>query len=220
MNATVNVICYKSKTLANKQHPLMIRICKNGKTKYQSIGISVKLEHWDFSKNKPKSNCPNKELINKIILDKELEFQKQILEFQSEEKEFTASTLIKPKVKQKLKTVHEFYNELVQEMELSGKIGNSRVYKDSLRSLEVYYKSKLDIPFSDIDMEFLLGYEKFLRLKDCKENSMNLYFRTLRSTYNKAIERKVAKRDTYPFDDFKVSKFSIKTVNNNLKVLH
>jgi hypothetical protein len=111
MNATVNVIYYKSKTLANKQHPLMIRICKNEKTKYQSIGISVKLEHWDFSKNKLKPNCPNKELINKIILDKGLEFQKQILEFQSEEKEFIASTLVKPKVKQKLKTVHEFYNE-------------------------------------------------------------------------------------------------------------
>ena len=55
------------------------------------------------------------------------------------------------------------------------------------------------MPFSDIDLEFLLEYEKFLRLKDCKENSMNLYFRTLRSTYNKAIERKYAKRDTYPF---------------------
>ncbi|GAB6010047.1 phage integrase SAM-like domain-containing protein [Dysgonomonas reticulitermitis] len=211
MSTTINIVCYKSKTLSNGEHPLMIRICKDGKKKFKSLGISIKADYWDFSKNRPKPNCPNKELINKIILDKELEYQKQILELQSEDKEFTASTLIKPKVKQKLKTVHEFYNDLVQEMELAGQIGNSRVYKDSLRSLEVYYKNKLDIPFSDIDMEFLLGYEKYLRLKDCKENSMNLYFRTLRSTYNKAVERKYAKRDTYPFDDFKVSKFSIKT---------
>lgn len=40
-----------------------------------------------------------------------------------------------------------FYSELIEEMELAGKIGNSRVYKDSLRSLEIYYKDKLDIPF-------------------------------------------------------------------------
>lgn len=224
MSATISIMCYKSKTLSNGEHPLMICVSKDRKRKYKSLGLSVKLEHWDFSKNKPKPNCPNRELINKIILDKELEYQKQILELKAEEKEFTASTLIKPKVKQKLKTVQEFYNELVQEMELAGKIGNSRVYKDSLRSLEVYYKNKLDIPFSDIDMEFLLGYEKFLRLKDCKENSMNLYFRTLRSTYNKAIERKYAKRDTYPFNDFKVSKFSIKTEKraiskDNVKVI-
>lgn len=211
MSATVNVICFRGKKLSNGESPIMTRVCKDRKTKYKSLGISINPIYWDFDKNRPKTNCPNRNYILKIILDKEAELQKQILEFKAEEKEFTASTLIKTKVKQKLKTVHEFYNELVQEMELAGKIGNSRVYKDSLRSLEVYYKNKLDMPFSDIDLEFLLGYEKFLRLKDCKENSMNLYFRTLRSTYNKAIERKYAKRDTYPFNDFKVSKFSIKT---------
>ena len=31
MNATVNVLCYKSKTLSNGEHPLMIRVCKDGK---------------------------------------------------------------------------------------------------------------------------------------------------------------------------------------------
>ncbi|NDV96732.1 site-specific integrase [Dysgonomonas sp. 521] len=224
MSTTVNVICFRGKKLSNGESPIMIRICKDRKTKYKSLGISVKPDYWDFNKNQPKTNCPNRVYIEKIIIDKKSEYQKKILELKAEEKEFTASTLIKPKVRQTLKTVQEFYNELVQEMELAGKIGNSRVYKDSLRSLEVYYKNKLDIPFSDIDMEFLLGYEKFLRLKDCKENSMNLYFRTLRSTYNKAIERKHAKRETYPFDDFKVSKFSIKTEKraiskDNVKVI-
>lgn len=65
--------------MANGEHPLMIRVCKDNKKKYRSLGVSVKPEHWDFQKNKPKSTCPHKDLINKIILDKELEFQKQIL---------------------------------------------------------------------------------------------------------------------------------------------
>ena len=109
-------------------------------------------------------------------------------------------------------------------MEQAGKIGNSRVYKDSLRSLESYYKSRLDILFPDIDMDFLLGYERWLRQKNCKETSMNLYFRTLRSVFNKAVERKVAKKEAYPFDDFKVSRFSTKTgkraiSKDNIKVI-
>lgn len=211
MKATINIICYKSKKLANGESPLMIRICKDNKVKYKSIGISVKPEFWDFAKNKPKIGCPNRDYILKIIIDKEAELQKQILELKAEEKEFTASTLIKSKEERKVKTVHDFYSELIEEMEFSGKIGNSRVYRDSIRSLESYYKEKLDIPFSTIDMGFLLGYEKWLRLRNCKESSMNLFFRTLRSIYNKAIERKYAKKDTYPFNDFKVSKFSIKT---------
>ena len=211
MSATVNIICYKSKTLKNGEHPLMVRICKDNKTKYQSLGLSVKLEFWDFTKNKPKPNCPNRDLINKLILDKELEFQKQILELKSEEKEFTASTLIAPKARTKIKTVEDFYNEIIKELEQSNKIGNSRIYKDSLRSLEIYTKNKLEIPFSHIDLDFLKKYEKHLRERGNKDTSMNLSFRTLRSVYNKAIEAKHAKKANYPFDDFKISKFSIKT---------
>ena len=211
MSVTVNVICFRGKKLSNGDSPLMLRVCKDRKTKYKSLGISVNPIHWDFDKNKPKTNCPNRDYILKIIFDKEAEYQKKILELKADDKEFTASTLIKPKSKQALITVHEFYIELIEEMEKSGRIGNSRVYKDSLRSLESYYKSKLDIPFSDVDMDFLISYEKWLRGRNCKESSMNLFFRTLRSTYNKAIERKYTKRDTYPFNDYKVSKFSIKT---------
>nr|WP_297166113.1 site-specific integrase [uncultured Dysgonomonas sp.] len=211
MKATINIICYKSKTLSNGENPLMLRVCKDNKVKYKSIGVSVKSEYWDFKKNKPRIACPNRDYIIKIMADKEAEFQKKILELKADEKEFTASTLLETKVKVKIKSVIEFYSELIEELEKANKVGNSRVYKDSLRSLEMFANGKLDIPFSHIDIDFLREYEKWLRGKEMKETSMNLYFRTLRSTYNKAIDAKHAKKNNYPFDDFKISKFSIKT---------
>ena len=79
MNATINVVCYRNKKLSNGESPLMLRICKDRKTKYKSLGISVNPDHWDFDKNKPKLNCPNREYILKIILDKETEYQKKII---------------------------------------------------------------------------------------------------------------------------------------------
>lgn len=177
----------------------MIRICKDNKVKYKSIGLSAKLKYWDFKKNRPRVGCPNKELILKIILEKETEYQKQILELKSEDKEFTASTLIAPKTKVSIKTVQEFYEELIKEFELSNRIGNSRIYKGSLRSLEMFYNSKLDIPFSHIDMDFLKSYEKCLRNRSCGETSMSIFFRTLRSVYNKDIEAKYAKKASLSF---------------------
>lgn len=63
MNAIVNIVCYKWKELANGEHPLMICVCKEGKRKYKSLGISIHHQYWDFIKNKPKRNCPNKDLI-------------------------------------------------------------------------------------------------------------------------------------------------------------
>ena len=72
MNARISVVCYKSKTLRNGESPLMLRICKDGKKKYQSLGISVNPKFWNFKKNEPKPKCPNFEQIQKIILDKKL----------------------------------------------------------------------------------------------------------------------------------------------------
>ena len=45
MNTTISVICYNSKTLANGEHPLMLRIIQNRKTQYKSLNISVAAKH-------------------------------------------------------------------------------------------------------------------------------------------------------------------------------
>ena len=65
-----NVWCYKSKTLKNGENPLVIRVCKDGKKKYQNLGVSVNPKFWDFKTNKPKKTCPNKEQIVNFIADK------------------------------------------------------------------------------------------------------------------------------------------------------
>ena len=51
MNATVLVVCYKSKTLSNGEHPLMLRIAKNGKSRYKSLKVSVNAKFWDFDES-------------------------------------------------------------------------------------------------------------------------------------------------------------------------
>ena len=212
MNATVNVVLFKSKTLANGEHPLMICVTKDRKRKYSSLGISVHPKYWNFEKNKPKPNCPNKEVILKIILDKKTEFQKQILDLNADKKDYTASTLLTSVAdKIELKTVQEFYKELIEKFKALGKQGNYLVYKDSYNSIKTFSNNKLDIPFSDIDVKWLNKYEEWLRAKNNAETSISLSFRTLRSVFNKAIEAKIVRRNLYPFNDFKISKFSTKT---------
>ena len=70
MSVTINVVCYKSKVLKNNESPLMIRICKDRKMKYQSLGISILPKYWDFKANKPTAKCPNKEYLEKLIAEK------------------------------------------------------------------------------------------------------------------------------------------------------
>ncbi len=75
MKAYVSIICYKSKTLKNGEQPLMLRITQNRKVKYQSIGLSVHPQFWDFEKNLPKRNCPNRDNILRLITEKTKQYQ-------------------------------------------------------------------------------------------------------------------------------------------------
>ena len=189
----------------------MIRVAKNGKRKLKSLGISVHPDHWDFQTNRPKPKCPNRELILKTILEKEAEFQREILELTSMQKEYTASYLIAARTSQvKVKTVEEFYNELIQNYLLADKLGNARTYKYSLGSI-IRFCGRGDMLFSDIDVSWLRKYEQWIRDSKCTEVSISLIFRTLRSAYNKAIEAKCALKSSYPFTEYKVSKFDVST---------
>ncbi len=208
MSATINVVCYKWKTLANGESPLMVRVAKGGKRTMQSLGISINPKYWDFTRNKPKPNCPNKEYIQKIILDKQQELQQRMLELNVEQKEYTTTTLLNNEnTKFELKTVSEFYHELIEQYTREDKCGNRLIYKGSFNSLKVFTNGKLDILFNDIDIAWLNKYEKWLRSKGNKETTISLLFRTLRSTYNKAIKAKCARKSDYPFDEYKINKF-------------
>lgn len=212
MNATINVVCYKWKVLANGECPLMLRVAKNQKRTMKSLGISVNPKHWDFVKNKPKPSCPNKQQIQKIILAKQAELQDRIMEYNVEQKSYTGTTLLNAESnKFQLKTVETFYKELIEEFAVDNKCGNRLIYKSSYNSLLKFTKGKLDIPFCEIDIDWLKKYEKWMRSKNNRETTISLQFRTLRSAYNKAIQAKCARKSDYPFDDYKINKFDTST---------
>ena len=176
------MICCKWKILTNGESPLMLRVAKDGKRTMKSLGISVNPIYWDFDRNEPKPNCPNKELINKIILKTRLEFQEKLLEKKANEEEFTASSLIHEKKEEiKAQTVEEFYLSLIAELKEKGQVGTSYAYLNSYRMLKNFNKGKkLNYTFSHINVSFCRKYEEWLRARGNKDTSISYQFRTLR----------------------------------------
>lgn len=212
MSTTINVVCYKCKTLTNGEHPLMLCVCKDRKRKYQSLGISINPQYWDFNKNHPKKKCPNREYIESIIATKIAELQESILSLKAEDRGFTSTTLIEQqKSKHQESTIEEFFNLTFDQLEKDGKYGNKVFYRRTYTSIKTFCKGNLNIPFCAIDKNWLNRYERWMRNKKNKDTSISIVFRTLRSLYNKAIEQKCARKVDYPFDDYKISKFDTKT---------
>lgn len=216
MNTGINILCYKSKTLANGAHPLMIRVCKDGKKKYISLGVSVLPQFWDFEKNKPKRNCPNKSQIERIITAKITEYREQVLELKAENKEFTAKSLTeRVKSPVKPKTVGEIFLSQIKSLKAQKRTGYAMSHLEVYNSL-IKFNGHLDIYFSDIDSTWLKRYENWLRSGGSAENTIGKRLRTLRAVFNLAIEQNIVKADYYPFKAYKVSKLQQATAKRSI----
>lgn len=63
VTTSVEAICFNYRPKKDNTYPIMLRLTKSGKRKYVSFGVSVKEENWDFSKNIPRRNCPDRDII-------------------------------------------------------------------------------------------------------------------------------------------------------------
>lgn len=211
MATTVNVLCYKSKTLSNGEHPIMLRVCKGGKKKYVGLGISVNPKYWDFEKSKPKRNCPNREQIIKAINEQEQKYSEQILEFSTEQREYSPATLIEAVAPvRKAKTVDDLFNDYICQLKDEGRLGYALSVQQVRNSL-LKFKGHSDIFFSEIDVNWLKSYESWLRCCKLEDNTIGIRFRTLRAVYNLALTEGLVKTDLYPFKKYKVSKLHKET---------
>lgn len=212
MNTTVNVVLFKSKTLADGSHPLMIRLCKDNKKKYKSLNISLHAQYWDAEKNKPKRNCPNKDLIQKLINDKVNLYTEHILDLKTTNRKFTIANLIdKVNGISSSCTVSELFEIHIKQLIQESRLKYASTFRELKNSL-LEFNFHLDILFSDIDVTWLKNYEAWLRNKGLAPNSIGVRFRTLRAIYNRAIEEKIVKQEYYPFRTYKVSKLHEETM--------
>lgn len=195
----------------------MLRVTKDRKRKYVSLGISVNPEHWDFSKNQPKAECPNREYIELLIADKIKEYSAKIIELKATNQEFTSTTLVEKVCVNRVnrKTVAEIFTSHINQLIASGRKSYALSIRQLYNSL-IEFNRHLDIPFAEMDVAWLKRYEVFLREKRLAENTIGIRFRTLRSIYNVAIEENAVSAELYPFKKFKVSKLHQETAKRAL----
>lgn len=213
---TVDVICYKYKPLKNGELPIKIRICKDRKTRYINLGVSTKPEHWDFEKNQPKSNCPDREILEKLISNKISEVKSKIVELKSDNKEFSATTLVeKVSNPNKVVTVGDLFKRHIHCLEEEKRTGYRLSIQQTYNSL-IKFNRHFDIPFSEMDYNWLKRYEAWLKKQGKSENTIGIRFRNIRVVFNLAVNMKLVKQEDYPFRKFNVSKLHQETTKRAL----
>ena len=218
-DANVKVILFKSKTLADGSHPLMVRITKDRQRKYIAIGESCQLKYWDEEKNVPKRAHPNRAYLEQLIRTWTTKYATAAIELKLEEKPFTASSVAIQLVKVIRKAkLFDFIDEAIERLIREKRLGTADTMKNIRRTLvryEEYRNPKShqrdSLLFTDLTPSYLDDFRVYLIERGLAETSMAVYFRTVRQIYNLAIKRGMVAQKHYPFNEFKISQFNLRT---------
>ena len=106
---TINVVCRKDAINRNHLAPLALVFTHDRCRKFVGLGISVALEHWDFEKQQPTTDCPDRAEIQFQITSKIREYEKKIKKLEVLEIPVTFDNLFEQNGKRINCTVGDFF---------------------------------------------------------------------------------------------------------------
>lgn len=203
--ASVKIV-QRKKALSDGQYPIALQIIKGRKSKLISLGL--KCQENEFGNQEFKKNHSNFRSRNRILLNLKSRALEIIDEFKLNGKDFTLEEF-----EQKFRGnqssgqayVYDFFDEIVDEYNTAGRTGNANVYIETKKALLNFHKNK-KLSFSSITTSFLEKFEAHMRSRKNSDGGISIKMRTLRSLFNKAINRDLIPESMYPFKKYKISK--------------
>ena len=216
--ATVKVVLHPTNKNKEGKRSIVLRLTSNRIKNFIDLGFDVKLDKTQFSEGQIKANSgvKNRNKINAVITKKFAEAQDVLLELERKNIPVTFESFKKHFLKKKTKDfVIPYFDAFIEELQEKGKAGNADMYKTVRNSVSNFRKNK-QLRFSDIDMNFLGAYERFMFKSGMSGNAVSTYMRTLRALLNKAIGDGIADQSLYPFkNNFNPNGYQISDLETN-----
>lgn len=213
MSLSVKVVLFKSKTLSNGEHPIMLRIIKDRKTKYINLKHNCHPDFWDEKNNLPKKKHPNYTELVVLIDQKKSEANKLVLNLDIQDKDYTADH-IRKRLKRnfEFKSVFQYFDAVISRLENSNRIGSANILKSTKNSLKKFCGND-ELTFTDINTSFINNYEANLLSRGVVLNSIFVYMRTFKTLLYNAKNEEIVKEEYNPFKEISFTKYRrIKTV--------
>ncbi|MCG9970912.1 site-specific integrase [Christiangramia crocea] len=204
MNSNASIVLRK-KPNRRGHFPLAIRITKYRKSSYLYIGHYIDIKHWDKNKCRVKKSHENAARINNLLFTKLAETNKQLLELQTEMKDYSAGQIKKElSISEKDSNFFELGDIHLKEVKGNNKYGRYSVDKAYLGHIEKYIKCR-KLSYKDLDEAFIRKYMQYLRnTAKVSERTIANHLVFIRLIFNRAIRQGLIDRKFYPFGRDKI----------------
>ena len=168
---TINVVCRKDAINRNHLAPLVLVFTHDRRRKFVGLGISEALVHWDFDKQQPTADCPDRAEIQFQITSKIREYEKKIKKLEVLEIPVTFDTLFEQNGKRINCTIGEYFKQIIERLEKVEKYGSASKHKVTLVLVSQF--RSVNMRFDELDLTYLREFEIFLSQKGNVNNSCN-----------------------------------------------
>ena len=190
---TISAVLYSSKTLANGEHPIMLRVSYNGQRKYKSLGISCSEKQWNEKKQEVGLGHPMALNMNTMIRSEIDKANKYVLSIEGKEV-YSASSIIKAVTKTAPTTLTLFslFEERIDFFtNTTHKHNTATGYRTLLNIIKRYTKNE-DIELFELTRGWVKDFKAYLKTKYA-DNSIRKYFDNFKALMNYAVEHEYIK---------------------------
>ena len=200
--ATVKVLLRKNKLNEKGLVPLYLRIIKDRRAKFISLGIYLKPSEWNEEAGKVRKSHPNSARMNAMIAQRIADAESVAVEMETKSK-----TISSHKIKEKIigaapVDFFEFAQKYLQSLENKSAVGTYKRASFVINKLKAYCNNK-PLYFDEITVSFLKDYEQYL-ISECnnRTNTVHSNLRVIRTIIILAVNEDIITRNDNPFYKF------------------
>lgn len=194
----------KLKLNKNGEAPIYLRLIKDRKPTYLSLGYHIKIEDWDFEKSRVKKSHPNSARMNNYIAQKLAEAQGHSLELEGKEKGGNSKSIIKAVIGQVSQSFLKYADKYIEELRHKAKTGTFDKAKAVIGKLKTYLGTN-DLLFEEITVIWLKNYEMYLRTTlGNTTNTIHGNYKIIRRLINEAVSEEIMPFEKNPFLRYKM----------------
>ena len=201
---TFKVFVNERKVNKKGEAPIYLRIIKDRKPTYISLGYYIRLEDWDTERSRVKKSHPNSARLNNYIAEKLSEAQSHTLELETKEKGVNTKAMKKAVVGEASPSFLRYLDNFLKGQENKAKVGTYNKVKGVIEKVKQFVGSN-DLLFDELTVTWLKSYESYMRnhFKN-STNTIHANFKVIRRIINEAINEDLFSFEKNPFHRFKL----------------
>ena len=209
MSISIKIIQRTDKLNRNQTAPIHLRITHRSKSRYISTSVTLPMNAWNAQTQQINPDYPSARELQLKIDSIRIKYEKKIKRLEALDIPVNFDTLFEVKGRKACITIEDGFKAEIERLEALGKYNSAAKHKSALIALNTYKPTKTAL--EAIDLDYLKGFELYLRKRDNKDNSIATRFAIFKAIYNKAVkEGKIVVKQN-PFTLYQVGGLWTKT---------